>query len=188
MVAMPIAMANLIAFLASGFWGYVADVLGRRWAMIIPAAIGALVTPFYLLFNSYPMVAGAFIVQGAFLGAIYGQNPAYLSERFPTEVRATASGFCYHQGAIWAGFTGPILTYFAASQPHGLHHPDADRDDGRGDRVRHHLALQPGDQGQGAGAADHAGGAACGIVAGAADRGRKATDSRTSPRASDLRA
>jgi MFS transporter, SHS family, lactate transporter len=113
-------MANLIAFLASGFWGYVADVLGRRWAMIIPAAIGALVTPFYLLFDSYAVVAGAFILQGAFLGAIYGQNPCYLSERFPTEVRATASGFCYHQGAIWAGFTGPILTYFAASQTTGF--------------------------------------------------------------------
>ena len=120
MVAMPIAMANLIAFLASGFWGYVADVLGRRWAMIIPAEIGALVTPFYLLSDSYPMVAGAFILQGAFLGAIYGQNPSYLCERFPTEVRATASGFCYHQGAIWAGFTGPVLTYFAASQPLGF--------------------------------------------------------------------
>jgi SHS family lactate transporter-like MFS transporter len=120
MVAMPIAMANLVAFLASGCWGYVADVLGRRWAMIIPAAIGALVTPFYLFSDSYPVVAGAFILQGAFLGAIYGQNPAYLAERFPTEVRATASGFCYHQGAIWAGFTGPILTYFAASQPMGF--------------------------------------------------------------------
>jgi SHS family lactate transporter-like MFS transporter len=120
MVAMPIAMANLVAFLASGFWGYVADVLGRRWAMIIPAAIGSLVTPFYLFPDSYPMVAGAFILQGAFLGAIYGQNPSYLSERFPTEVRATASGFCYHQGAIWAGFTGPVLTYFAVSQPLGF--------------------------------------------------------------------
>jgi MFS transporter, SHS family, lactate transporter len=50
----------------------------------------------------------------------YGQNPCYLSERFPTEVRATASGFCYHQGAIWAGFTGPVLTYFAANQPLGF--------------------------------------------------------------------
>ena len=59
-------------------------------------------------------------MQGAFLGAIYGQNPCYLSERFPTEVRATASGFCYHQGAIWAGFTGPVLTYFAANQPLGF--------------------------------------------------------------------
>jgi MFS transporter, SHS family, lactate transporter len=120
MVAMPIAMANLMAFLASGFWGYVADVLGRRWAMIVPAAIGACVTPFYLLSESYPMVAGAFILQGCLLGAIYGQNPCYLSERFPTEVRATASGVCYHQGAIWAGLTGPVLTYFAVSQPLGF--------------------------------------------------------------------
>jgi SHS family lactate transporter-like MFS transporter len=120
MVAMPIALANLVAFLASGAWGYVADVFGRRWAMIIPAAIGAGVTPLYLFSDSYPMVAGAFILQGAFLGAIYGQNPAYLTERFPTEVRATASGFCYHQGAIWAGFTGPVLTYFAVSQPLGF--------------------------------------------------------------------
>jgi len=100
------ALANLVGFLASGFWGHVADVWGRRWAMIIPAIIGAFVTPLYLFTDSYAMVAGAFIVQGAFLGAIYGQNPCYLSERFPTEVRATASGFCYHQGAIWAGFTG----------------------------------------------------------------------------------
>jgi SHS family lactate transporter-like MFS transporter len=43
-----------------------------------------------------------------------------LSERFPTEVRATASAFCYHQGAIWAGFTGPVLTYLAVSQPLGF--------------------------------------------------------------------
>src|SRR6185312_14617248 len=120
MVAMPIALANLMAFLASGFWGFVADIFGRRWAMIVPAAIGALVTPFYLIPDSYPVVAGAFILQGAFLGAIYGQNPSYLTERFPTEVRATASGFCYHQGAIWAGFTGPVLTYFAVGQPLGF--------------------------------------------------------------------
>jgi SHS family lactate transporter-like MFS transporter len=120
MVAMPIALANLLAFLASGFWGYVADIFGRRWGMIIPAAIGAFITPFYLFPESYPLVAGAFILQGMFLGAIYGQNPSYLTERFPTEVRATASGFCYHQGAIWAGFTGPLLTYFAVGQPLGF--------------------------------------------------------------------
>jgi SHS family lactate transporter-like MFS transporter len=119
-IAMPIALANLVAFLASGCWGFVADVLGRRWAMIIPAAIGLFITPLYLFVDSYPLLAGAFIMQGAFLGAIYGQNPSYLSERFPTEVRATASGFCYHQGAIWAGFTGPVLALFAATQPLGF--------------------------------------------------------------------
>jgi MFS transporter, SHS family, lactate transporter len=41
------------------------------------------------------------------------QYPHYLAERFPTEVRATASGFCYHQGAIFGGLTGPVIAYFA---------------------------------------------------------------------------
>src|ERR1700758_2215658 len=88
--------------------------------MIIPAVIGLFVTPLYLFTDSYALLAGAFIIQGAFLGAIYGQNPAYLSERFPTEVRATASAFCYHQGAIWAGFTAPVLASFAAGQSLGF--------------------------------------------------------------------
>ena len=122
MTATPIALANLVAFLASGFWGGVADRLGRRWAMIIPAAIGFFITPLYLFTTSYVVIAGAYIVQGAFLGAIYGQNPSYLAERFPTEVRATAAGFCYHQGAIWAGFAGgqlytPVAPGFARPLP-----------------------------------------------------------------------
>jgi SHS family lactate transporter-like MFS transporter len=83
--------------------------------MIIPAAIGIFVTPFYLGFftTSYPILVTAFTIQGFFVGAIYGQNPAYLNERFPTEVRATAAGFCYHQGAIWGGLCGPILGAWA---------------------------------------------------------------------------
>jgi MFS transporter, SHS family, lactate transporter len=120
MTAMPIALANLVAFFASGFWGLVADWIGRRWAMIIPAAIGLFITPLYLFTTSYAVIAGAFILQGAFLGAIYGQNPSYLSERFPTEVRATASGFCYHQGAIWGGLAGPVLALLAVGQPLGF--------------------------------------------------------------------
>ena len=36
-------------------------------------------------------------------GGMHVQYPAYLSERFPTEVRATAVAFCFHQGAIWGG-------------------------------------------------------------------------------------
>jgi SHS family lactate transporter-like MFS transporter len=48
--------------------------------MIVPAAIGIFITPLYLFVDSYPLLAGAFIAQGAFLGAIYGQNPSYLSE------------------------------------------------------------------------------------------------------------
>jgi SHS family lactate transporter-like MFS transporter len=59
-------------------------------------------------------------VQGLFGGAIYGQNPSYLSERFPTEVRATAAGFCYHQGAIFGGLVAPVLTYLAVNYDIGF--------------------------------------------------------------------
>jgi SHS family lactate transporter-like MFS transporter len=88
--------------------------------MIIPAVIGVFVTPLYLFVGSYAVIAAAYVVQGLFLGAIYGQNPSYLSERFPTEVRATASGFCYHQGAIWGGLVAPVMAAFAAGQPSGF--------------------------------------------------------------------
>ncbi|MGH7152989.1 MAG: MFS transporter, partial [Acetobacteraceae bacterium] len=121
-VALPIALANVATFLASCFWGFVSDRIGRRWAMIIQAIIGVFVAPFYLGFftTSYPILVTAFTIQGLFVGAIYGQNPSYLNERFPTEVRATASGFCYHQGAIWGGLCGPLLGAWAANQTLGF--------------------------------------------------------------------
>jgi SHS family lactate transporter-like MFS transporter len=47
-------------------------------------------------------------------------NPIYLADRFPTEVRATAGGFGYHQGAIFGGLTAPVLTYFAVNMHLGF--------------------------------------------------------------------
>src|SRR5215469_303296 len=116
-VALPNALSNLAIFVSSCIWGTVADRIGRRWAMIIPAMIGILITPFYLGFftTSYAILVTAFTIQGFFVGAIYGQNPSYLNERFPTEVRATAAGLCYHQGAIWGGLCGPLLGMWAAN-------------------------------------------------------------------------
>jgi SHS family lactate transporter-like MFS transporter len=107
--------SNIIGFLAMSFWGYVAEILGRRWAMIIPAALAVPIAPLYLMTTDFTWIAIGFLLQGAFGGALYSQLPSYLSERFPTEVRATASGFCYHQGAIWGGFVPPILTYCAVA-------------------------------------------------------------------------
>lgn len=123
LVALPIALSNITGFVASGMWGWVADQYGRRIAMIIPAIIGLLIIPFYLFMTDYFTVVLAFTIQGFFFGGMYGQNPSYLSERFPTEVRATAAGFCYHQGAIWGGLAAPILTYFAAGTAGGFIYP-----------------------------------------------------------------
>ena len=66
------------------------------------------------------LIPGYLGQQGIFGGSIYGQNPSYLSERFPTEVRGTASGFVYHQGAIWGGLVAPVLTYLAVQMNFGF--------------------------------------------------------------------
>ena len=123
MVSQPIFWANIVVVLGSAFWGIVADRLGRRWAIIIPAIIAMFVTPLYLWTKDPYWIIGGFILQGLFGGSIYGQNPSYLSERFPTEVRATASGFVYHQGAIFGGLVAPILTYFAVDMKMGFAWP-----------------------------------------------------------------
>ena len=51
---------------------------------------------------------------------MHGQMVPYLNERFPTEIRATASAFCYHQAAIFGGLVPLVLTYFAEHFGTGL--------------------------------------------------------------------
>lgn len=105
----PVLAFNLVGFVAMGFWGRVGDRLGRRWSMIIPALIAVPLAPIYLMTDSILWISVGYAIQGAFGGAIYSQLPSYLSERFPTEVRATASAFCYHQGAIWGALVPLVL-------------------------------------------------------------------------------
>jgi len=123
MVAVPLFWANIVVFLGNMIWGVVADRYGRRPAIYVPALLAILVTPLYLWTENPTLIVGGFILQGVFGGAIYGQNPSYLCERFPTEVRATASGFVYHQGAIWGGLVAPVLTYFAVEMNMGFAMP-----------------------------------------------------------------
>src|SRR3954469_22103681 len=111
--AVPFMVANILSFLGMSFWGWTADFIGRRWAMMIPAAIAIPIAPMYLFTSDPFWITVGFGLQGAFGGALYSQLPSYLSERFPTEVRATASAFCYHQGAILGGLVAPVLAYFA---------------------------------------------------------------------------
>jgi SHS family lactate transporter-like MFS transporter len=120
MVATPLFWANIVVFLGSALWGGVADKWGRRPAIVVPCIFAIAVTPLYLWNHDPTLIIVGFILQGVFGGSIYGQNPSYLSERFPTEVRATASGFVYHQGAIWGGLIAPVLTYFAIEMNMGF--------------------------------------------------------------------
>jgi SHS family lactate transporter-like MFS transporter len=115
-VALPVLLQSLMFFVSGSLWGWFADRVGRRWAIILPAILTIPVAPLYLLTTNYTMIVIFFTLQGAFgAGGMHAQYPAYLSERFPTEVRATAGGFVYHQGAIFGGLVGPILAYLATS-------------------------------------------------------------------------
>jgi SHS family lactate transporter-like MFS transporter len=123
MVTRPLFWANIVVFVGDSLWGLVADKWGRRAGMIVPAIIAIFVTPLYLWTTVPIYVIAGFILQGIFGGSISSQNPSYLSERFPTEVRATASGFIYHQGAIWGGLIAPVLTYMAVQMNMGFAMP-----------------------------------------------------------------
>jgi SHS family lactate transporter-like MFS transporter len=121
MVATPIFFGNLGVFASACFWGFVADRWGRRWAMIIPALIAIPLCPIYLFNPNILWVVVGFLLQGMCAGGgMQGQMAPYLNERFPTEVRASATAFCYHQGAIWGGFVPLVLTYFATHYNLGL--------------------------------------------------------------------
>jgi SHS family lactate transporter-like MFS transporter len=114
LVALPVLLQSLVFFCSSALWGWMADRVGRRWAILLPAMLTIPVAPLYLMTHNYTMIVVFFAVQGLFGGGgMHVQYPHFLAERFPTEVRATASGFCYHQAAIWGGLVAPILTYFA---------------------------------------------------------------------------
>jgi SHS family lactate transporter-like MFS transporter len=108
--------ANLVVFLASAGWGWVSDRFGRKAAQILPALIAIPIAPLYLMTHNFTLIWWAFVIQGAFgAGGFANQAPSYLNERFPTEVRATAAGFCYHQGAVWGGMVAPILAWTATN-------------------------------------------------------------------------
>jgi MFS transporter, SHS family, lactate transporter len=124
LVALPIALANTLFFLSAIFWGWVGERLGRRSAILIPAALGVPTAFLYLMTQDYTLIVIGFALQGIFAcGGMHVQYPAYLSERFPTEVRATAVGFCFHQGAIWGGLIAPLLAWYATTHQIALSGP-----------------------------------------------------------------
>jgi SHS family lactate transporter-like MFS transporter len=116
MLATPIMLANVIVLLAAGFWGWVADRYSRRVSMIIPGILSIPLAFWFLLTGDYWVMVIGYVLMGVCGGGgMGGPVPAYLNERFPTEIRATATAFCYHQGAIWGGLVVPGVTYFATT-------------------------------------------------------------------------
>jgi SHS family lactate transporter-like MFS transporter len=122
-VAVPVFWGNILTFLACSFWGAVSEKVGRRWALMIPTIVSLGLIPLYIMQVDHTLFLGFFLLFICFFSGKDALNPGWLSERFPTEVRATAAGFVYHQGAVWGAFVAPILTYFAVNQGMGFAKP-----------------------------------------------------------------
>ena len=92
--------------------------------MMIPGLLGIPVAFCYMLSSQYWVIVIGYVVQGALLGGGAGALvPSYMNERFPTEIRATASAFCYHLGTIFGGLVPPTVTFFALNYNIGFSVP-----------------------------------------------------------------
>ncbi len=83
--------------------------LGRRGAVSLATAIGVSALPFFAFATTTPLLLLGATIVGAFGTGNFGVMPGYLSERFPTAVRAGGAGFAYHVGAGLASIAPSIV-------------------------------------------------------------------------------
>lgn len=105
-------IATATSFLGTIFVGYLSQTIGRQKAMALFAA-SALILSIPVIYGLYHTTI--FYEQSVFILVIvffattgFGAIPAFLSERFPTEIRNSASGFAYN-GGLFFGAMAPII-------------------------------------------------------------------------------
>jgi SHS family lactate transporter-like MFS transporter len=103
-------IANIGAICGGMLFGYYSQRWGRRRAIMIAAALGILMIPFWSGLLRLPVVQlltsiaiGAFLLQFMVQGA-WGVIPVHLNELSPTDVRGTFPGFAYQLGNLFASF------------------------------------------------------------------------------------
>src|ERR1700746_2858925 len=56
LVALPVMLQSIVFFLSGSLWGFMADRVGRRMAIILPALLTIPITPLYLMTGDYTMI------------------------------------------------------------------------------------------------------------------------------------
>lgn len=111
-----VILVSLLGYLTSGF---TSDVIGRRVTMVVFSATAiALAIPLtYLILKHAYGFYGTMTLASllAFLTTgIYGVIPAYLSEKFQTDVRSTGVGFSFNGGFILGNWSTVFLLLVSA--------------------------------------------------------------------------
>jgi SHS family lactate transporter-like MFS transporter len=105
-----LAALNVGAITGALFFGRISEGrLGRRGSATIATLVGVLVIPIYVLTTSSVLLWIGALAMGFFGAGNFGIVPGYLTERFPTVVRAAGAGFAYHFGAGIGSFTPTLV-------------------------------------------------------------------------------
>jgi MFS family permease len=114
-----IVALQLGAFAGYLSFGFIADRVGRRWAFGGFLVTAAVLVPIYGQMTANPT---ALMMLGPLLGffghgylSLFG---ALFAELFPTDVRATAQGFCYSSARLLSALAP--YTIGALAQWHGI--------------------------------------------------------------------
>ena len=111
-VSMLMIIGTTTSLFGQIFTGYLSQRIGRKKTIAIFAfaAIAVAIPAFYGLYNAESVYERAAFTVILIIVATtgFGPIPAFLSERFPTEVRNSASGFIYNGGLIF-GSWAPLI-------------------------------------------------------------------------------
>lgn len=118
-----LAALNVGAIAGALFFGRISEGwLGRRGAAAVATAVGILGIPLFVLTTNGVLLWWGALAMGFFGAGNFGVVPGYLTERFPTMVRAAGAGFAYHFGAGMGSFTPTLVGML---QDRGLALPSA---------------------------------------------------------------
>jgi len=105
-----LAALNIGGITGALFFGRLSEGrLGRRGSAALATLIGVLVIPIFVLTTNSVLLGIGALAMGFFGAGNFGIVPGYLTERFPTIVRAAGAGFAYHLGAGIASFTPTLV-------------------------------------------------------------------------------
>ena len=105
-------VVTLAAMIGTVFTGFISQYIGRMktltiFALASIALAGPLLYGLYQTTNiNEKIIYGSIVIFVS--STAFGPIPAFLSERFPTEIRNTASGFAYNGGLI-IGAWSPLI-------------------------------------------------------------------------------
>ncbi|APZ42319.1 MFS transporter [Acidihalobacter ferrooxydans] len=106
-----IAAASMFVFMIIG--AYLADVINRRTILLIAAVVFLVFAiPYFYLINTHSFLLATIaeiIGFGFVFGFGYGAIPAFYTENFPTQYRASGASAAYQISQVYGGGLIPIL-------------------------------------------------------------------------------